>query len=353
MPGTHQDPRLSFRHAAVVLFLTGAIAHAASADIIYANGFEGFALLGGSISGTAWTDPDGDGDPTDGQPLAGKTIYLDADYDGVLDEGEPTVITASDGFYRFVGVPAGVHHVRQVLEPPAVQTLPAPGPLPDHDRLPDEVVSYTHAAPGVGNFDVPYGKQASDWPGEWAQVDTVGAEPVDSVDLVLKPIGVRDRAAGGTGTRGTELLTLPQDAQITLRFEEPIVDGPGPDLVLVSYGAGASDEQIDVRLGATLDALDPAGVFDENNGTLSIDLADAGLTGPIHYKRVTALDNGGTWFGFELVGVEVLNFATPDPGAHIVVVTPEEFVFEDRDFARFARDLPPTLVLGVTDNNPD
>src|SRR6056297_4133767 len=92
MPGTHQDPRLSFRHAAVVLFLTGAIAHAASADIIYANGFEGFALLGGSISGTAWIDPDGDGDPTDGQPLAGKTIYLDADYDGVFDEGEPTVI---------------------------------------------------------------------------------------------------------------------------------------------------------------------------------------------------------------------------------------------------------------------
>ncbi len=31
----------------------------------------------------------------------------------------------------------------------------------------EDVAEYVHAAPGVGNFDEPYGENGSDWPGNW------------------------------------------------------------------------------------------------------------------------------------------------------------------------------------------
>jgi len=353
MPYRNPYARPKLSSLLVALLVTAITTRAPASDVIYADSFEGFALLGGSISGTVWTDPNGDGDPVDGEPLAGKTIYLDADYDGRLDDGEPTVTSGADGFYRFAGVPAGVHHVRQVLEPPATQTLPGAGIPPDHDRLPDEVYSYTHAAPGGGNFDVPYGIQPSSYPPEWPLART-GALPeiIDSVDMVLQPIGVRDRIAGVSSTFGSGVLTLPLGSQITLRFDETVVDGDGPDLIVFSDRVGGG-EQAEIRIGPAPDALLPLAVVDEDDAnSFPLDLADAGLTGPVRYLQIVPLDNVGSWFGFEFVGVEVLNFAAADPGAHIVVVTPQEFDFEDRDFARDADDLAPTLAIGAVDGNP-
>jgi len=63
-------------------------------DLIYANSFEGFELLGGSIEGRAFFDPDSDGDLVDGQPLAGVEVYLDENYNGRFDGGEPLDLTA-------------------------------------------------------------------------------------------------------------------------------------------------------------------------------------------------------------------------------------------------------------------
>jgi len=219
--------------------------------------------------------------------------------------------------------------------------------------LPDEVVEYVHAPPGTGNFDVPYGRNASDFPPNWgAGAPNGDAQIVDSVDLVLKPIGVRDRSFGSGPSNGTEVLTLPQDASILLRFDEPVIDGPGIDLVLYGYSSGNDSEQAEVSIGATPDALQSVGVFNQADGSLPLDLADFGILGTVQYVRVTGLDLLGSWNGFEFVGAEALNFAAADPDAHIVVVTPDENEFEDLDFGRFARDLPPTLTLGVEDNDP-
>ncbi|MGB0513925.1 MAG: hypothetical protein ACPGJE_03690, partial [Wenzhouxiangellaceae bacterium] len=338
---------------AVMLALGPAAMAGESDDLIYADGFEGFALLGGSISGRVVFDPDADGVLDDGSPVVAADVYLDENYNGRFDEGEPVDLTDAEGRYRFAGIGAGVWHVRQALPAPNIQTVPAGAVAPAYDRLPDEVVEYVHAPPGAGNFDVPYGRMASDFPPNWgASAQNTNAEIVDSVDLVLKPIGVRDRAFGSAPTRGTELLTLPQDASILLRFDEPIIDGPGVDLVLYSYSGGSAGEQAAVRIGSAPDDLDPVGLFEQDNGTLALDLAEFGILGTVQYVEVTGLDLLGSWFGFEFVGAEALNFAAADPDAHIVVVTPDEFVFEDLDFGRFARDLPPTLTLGVEDNQP-
>lgn len=339
--------------AAMAWTLAGQAQTAPPDDVIYANSFEGFELLGGSIEGRAFFDPDSDGDLADGEPLSDVEVYLDENYNGRFDDGEPLDLTDADGRYRFAGVGAGVWHVRQVLPAPNLQTFPAGGVPPVYDRLPDEVVEYVHAPAGVGNFDVPYGRNASDFPPNWGAAASNGdAQILESVDLVLKPIGVRDRTFGSGPTNGTEVLTLPQDASILLRFDEPIIDGPGIDLVLYGYGGASANEQATVEVGATADALQSVGIFEQSSGTFPLDLADFGILGTVQYVRITGLDLLGTWFGFELVGAEALNFAAADPDAHIVVVTPDEYVFEDLDFGRFAQDLPPTLTLGLEDNDP-
>ena len=349
---TGRTIRFVLRRGAIAALIACASPLSSASDVIFANSFEGFALLGGSISGRAFFDPDSNGNLADGEPLVGAEVYLDENYNGRFDDGEPLDLTDAEGRYRFAGVGAGVWHVRQVLPAPNLQTFPAGGVLPVYDRLPDEVVEYVHAPPGVGNFDVPYGRNASDFPPKWGGLaPNNDAQIVDSVDLVLKPIGVRDRSTGLGPSNGTELLTLPLGSFITLRFDEPVIDGAGIDLVLYSFSGGAAGEQAEVFIGETADALQSVGVFEENEGTLNIDLADYGVLGAIQFVKVVALDNLGSWFGFELVGAEALNFAAADPDAHIVVVTPDEYVFEDLDFGRFARDLPPTLTLGFEDND--
>lgn len=341
------------RHATVASFVACAPPLSSASDVIYANGFEGFELLGGSIEGRAFFDPDSDGDLTDGEPLSDVEVYLDENYNGRFDDGEPLDLTDAEGRYRFAGVGAGVWHVRQVLPAPNLQTVPAGAVPPAYDRLPDEVVEYVHAPPGVGNFDVAYGKHATDYPPDWGGLaPTNSPEVLDTLDILLKPIGVRSRALGGFATNGTELLTLPLDASVTLRFEEPIIDGPGIDLVLYSYG-GTAGESAEVFLGPSADALESIGIFEEDDSTYPIDLEDLDMAGPVQFVRLVSLSNAGTYFGFEFTGAEVFNFAAPDPDAHIVVMTPDNFVYEDLDFGRFARDLAPSLTLGVEDNDPD
>ncbi len=69
-----------------------------------------------TISGVAFSDLDQDGLRDAGETgLAGRTIFLDSDDDGVLDDGERTAVTGSDGSYSFAGLSAGVVVLRQVV----------------------------------------------------------------------------------------------------------------------------------------------------------------------------------------------------------------------------------------------
>ncbi len=70
---------------------------------------------GGTVSGTV----------TGG--AVGQTIYLDANNDSSLDNGEASTVTASGGTYKFNNVPAGAYVVRQVLPSGTTQTTPGSG----------------------------------------------------------------------------------------------------------------------------------------------------------------------------------------------------------------------------------
>ena len=82
----------------------------------------------GTISGHLFTDRDADGGAQafgeNDQPE--RTVWLDADDDGVLDAGEASDETDDRGDYAFAGVQPGTHRVRQVL--PSGWTCSTPDP---------------------------------------------------------------------------------------------------------------------------------------------------------------------------------------------------------------------------------
>ncbi|HTE52870.1 MAG TPA: trypsin-like serine protease [Kofleriaceae bacterium] len=68
-----------------------------------------------SIRGQVFVDADGDGVPgADEAPLEGVGVYVDANDNGALDDGEPRTATDPDGRYELSDLEVGPHVVRQV-----------------------------------------------------------------------------------------------------------------------------------------------------------------------------------------------------------------------------------------------
>ena len=79
----------------------------------------------GSITGMKFEDINGDGVQDAGEgPLAGVTIYVDANDNGILDAGELSTQSLADGTYQLNDVPIGQQVVREVVPSGFVQTTP-------------------------------------------------------------------------------------------------------------------------------------------------------------------------------------------------------------------------------------
>ncbi|MBW4494460.1 MAG: VCBS repeat-containing protein [Oscillatoria princeps RMCB-10] len=90
------------------------------------------------IRGTKWNDLNGNGERDTGEPgLAGVTVYLDGNNNGVPDTGELSAVTQADdsatpnvneaGEYRLTGLPAGTYTVREVVPTGSTQAFPTGG----------------------------------------------------------------------------------------------------------------------------------------------------------------------------------------------------------------------------------
>lgn len=89
----------------------------------------GNQLAGALVSGLVWDDLDNDGTRDTGERgLGGRTVFVDGDGDGVLDEGEVRTTTLNDGTYRLVLTAAGEAAIRTILPAGWQQSLPASGP---------------------------------------------------------------------------------------------------------------------------------------------------------------------------------------------------------------------------------
>ncbi len=90
----------------------------------------------GSISGIKWNDVNGNGirEPEEAA-LAGVTIFIDQNFNGVFNPGEPSTVTATDnpdtvedetGRYRFGNLqPFNTYYIREVVPEGYEQTFPA------------------------------------------------------------------------------------------------------------------------------------------------------------------------------------------------------------------------------------
>lgn len=98
-----------------------------SQDVIVTQGqstqADFFNFSGGDIEGTVWNDLNQDSiratDPVSGEftepGLAGWTVFLDLDNDGLPGASEPSTVTSADGSYSFVGLPPNDYEVTEVL----------------------------------------------------------------------------------------------------------------------------------------------------------------------------------------------------------------------------------------------
>ncbi|GEP42219.1 RHS repeat domain-containing protein [Brevifollis gellanilyticus] len=300
---------------------------------------------GGTIRGVVKTDPNGDGNTADGQALQGTSVYLDTNFNGEFDSDEPVTETNVSGQYEFTHLLPGVYPVRQVLAAGQLQTLPAPGASPVLNRLPDEVVNYTH---GVGgDFAVPYGIP-EDTSVVVPQIAFRANQPLDPA-ITLKPIGRRGNLPPTAVWSYNEYLSIPETGSITWRFDERIIDRPGTDLIIHVITQGVNEEAT-IQLGLTNGTLQNAGTIIEQLGASStaipIDLGTRGVTGVVQYVKITSTSSQGASQGFDLVGAEAVNFARPRAGSIELVIAGNE-VYENQNFGRHFRDDPPDVFLFV------
>ncbi|MEM7807004.1 MAG: SdrD B-like domain-containing protein [Planctomycetota bacterium] len=83
-------------------------------------------ILETGIYGTLWIDLDGNGSRDSGEPgRAGVGVFLDADFDGVLDDGEAIATTDAEGRYVFTDLPVGEYDVL-VVPPTGYEAVARP-----------------------------------------------------------------------------------------------------------------------------------------------------------------------------------------------------------------------------------
>lgn len=315
-----------------------------------------FDPLGGVIEGTAFLTETLGMDLTNAVPLAGATIFLDQNFNGFLDEGEPRQVTDENGGYRFVRLRPGIYEVRQVLVQGDTQTIPAEVTPVVPNGLADEVLEYTHA-PGV--LPEAYGYAPLD---DYPALDVVilGREivPVDPA-LLLLPIGARPVNPPIGSYPRSHHLALPENASVTVRFDETIVDLEGPDFVVSiprqGNGAGGG-EPATYFIGPNEDELvefDQSVLLGDSQPSVTpVDLADFPEVPFVRVIRVVSGTTGDALAnnvdgGYGLAGFQALNYLPLTSSAYRVEILGTETV--NRTFGRFFQDLPPqVLVQGST-----
>ena len=301
-----------------------------------------------TIAGHLFTDRDADGAAQafgeNDQPE--RTVYLDADDDGVKDDGEREVVTDDGGDYLFSGVEPGTYRVRQVL--PAGWTCSAPSPcLHDVTVVSGQAVaarnfsSWTTAAFTGTYFEDADGDGEYPEPGDdglggrtvYLDVDDDGV--ADAGEPTTTTAADGDFGFTGLAPGGYVVRAASQPAQWTCSY---------PDPCSASLTLEASESAQDVNFGAWT-----AGTV---SGTVSRTSDDAGVSGWTVYADLDgdstrdALEPSTTTSasgGYELtldpgqytireIAPSGWTCTEPDPCSHAVMVESQGAV-TGRDFA--------------------
>jgi RHS repeat-associated protein len=297
----------------------------------------------GAISGKVVLDEDNDPATTNHPGLAGWKVYLDLDYDGQPGINEPSATSAADGSYLISQLDPGRYRVRVERRPVWVQVFPALSPPSTPDGYPDRIVGLFDS--GQGPIPFPFGRYADPLPGLRLVFPIPPVIQVDPAIVLLGALPAPPVAGPYGGWWHVDVVAIPENSWITVAFDgEEIVDGPGPDLIVVSaQGGGVTHGEL--YLGSTEANLTSAGVIAQEE-VVAIDLATLDAPKPVRYVKLRSLDSLGAYPGWDLVGFEALNFRPLDRAAYDVDVLGGQTV-SNINFGVTGEDRPPKLFIST------
>ncbi|MEL7313960.1 MAG: S8 family serine peptidase, partial [Cyanobacteria bacterium J06559_3] len=267
------------------------------------------------LSGSKWHDLNENGLRDAAEPsLADWTMYLDANRNGTLDDGELSTVTDSSGNYSFTGLVPNTYAVAEVQQPGWRQTQPAVVNLTGN--LFGEANDTLATALGLGFVPGSPGT----FTGEGSIGDNAGVTATADVDLMQLQLAAGDRITIDIDTDDPDSLLDPilrlfdsSGSQVTVSD-----DSPAPD-EFPSF-----DSYIDYT--ATADGTYYIGVSSYSN--FSYDPTVPGSSNGLStgaYSLEISLNNG------------------EDAGVHIVTLGPDELA-ENVDFGNL--QLPPGSISG-------
>lgn len=135
----------------------------------------GYICLG-NIVGHKFLDLTGDGLTSDDTPLAGTTIYIDANDNGQLDSGELSQVTGADGSFAFNNLIPGTYIIREVVSSGYIRTNPL----------------------GADNFTVNLAPGETNQGNDFSNLQLVSISGKKFLDITGNGITNDDTALGGT-----------------------------------------------------------------------------------------------------------------------------------------------------------
>lgn len=150
-------------------------------DVVSGRAFGTLAL--GSVGGVQFNDLNGNAQREAGEAgLAGWTVFIDADGDGLLDAGERSTVTAEDGSYVFANLRPGTYQVAAVTPEGWVQTRPATSSAGQTSTatvvtLAGSLASISLPACACGGTVTTLAAQQAGWDEQLVELDQLRADP--------------------------------------------------------------------------------------------------------------------------------------------------------------------------------
>lgn len=197
--------------------------------------FDAALVQTGSIGGLIWEDLDGDGIRDLAEAgLAGWTVYLDLNDNGILDPEEPRQLSGPDGQYVFENLRPGTYVVAEVLQPGYVQTFPGEAGASTTHR------SYVRSGSQAELF-LPALELVDDGPIAEGGLGAAGLFGSPASQLIGLDRFLTDPRFSGLGGAGT-VVVIDTGIDLNHEFFGPDLDGDGvADRIIFQYDFADND----------------------------------------------------------------------------------------------------------------
>ncbi len=313
----------------------------------------GNKALPGEIQGIKWKDSDGDGIKDASEVgLAGWTIFLDSDQDGILDPGETFTTTGVNGEYNFKNLAPDTYTVAEQVKEGWQQTSPG---APGNKSFETGNFNSWQTKGNTSIQTAAYGATPTDGTYDALITNGVGAVSDTALETFAGlTAGSLDGLGNGNATEGsvlTQTISVPAGAKLSFDWNFLTNEGTPSsynDFAFFSVGSGTSNTLANTNNSFVTSPT----IFNEETGfgTFSHIFTTAGTykvaVGVVDVKD-SMVDSGLVVDNFSLQD----DTGNPLPGSYAVTINPGETV----KGVDFGSKQPSTEIKGIkwNDQNGD